>query len=219
MVTKKEIPPDQETVSREAYEALARRLEEEVAARAEAEELVTELRDANAHLRRISQQDPLTGLLNLRGIHSALRKMASACAREKWSFSVLFIDLKGFKAINDRLGQIGGDELLQQVGRILGSDAQLASDVISALRLYDVAGRPGGDEFVILLPKQDEAGAEGLARRLRERLIAELFETDYGTVEGVAFYYVVRSISGDALEDPIENLYNPAAAAIGDDKS
>lgn len=217
MVDETDVAED-DYVTRHVYDELRRRLEEAERRATAAEDLAAELRDANAHLRRISQQDALTGLLNLRGIHNALRKMASACVREKWSFSVLFIDLKGFKAINDRLGHIGGDELLQQVGRILGSDGQLVSDVISALRLHDVAGRPGGDEFVILLPKQDEAGAEGLARRLRERLIAERFETSYGTVEGVTFYYVVRTIDGDALEDPIGNLYKPAAAAIGDAK-
>jgi len=94
-----------------------------------------------ARLAEISQRDPLTGLLN-RGAFSAALDNRVAAARANGSvFTLAFIDLDGFKRINDRYGHATGDVVLQAV----------ASRLAATARERDVIARLGGDEFVILL--------------------------------------------------------------------
>ncbi|GAB1262722.1 GAF domain-containing protein [Aurantivibrio plasticivorans] len=94
-----------------------------------------------ARVQHLATHDELTGLPN-RGLFSELLDQAIASAkRKKLAFAVMFIDLDGFKRINDFLGHAAGDKLLQIV----------SARMKSALRESDVVARLGGDEFVILL--------------------------------------------------------------------
>jgi diguanylate cyclase (GGDEF)-like protein len=99
--------------------------------------------------------DPLTGLLNRRGIEEEAARMLGAGASE---LSIVFLDLDGFKAVNDRLGHAEGDRALQAMAGIL----------LETFRAADAVGRIGGDEFVVVVaPGSDVAVA---ARRLELRL-------------------------------------------------
>jgi len=103
--------------------------------------------------------DPLTGILNRRGFEeSASRKLAQS--GDDATGALLFIDLNQFKQVNDRCGHDAGDELLRTAAQRLRMN----------LRSCDIIGRPGGDEFVALVPDVAPDVAERLAERLTEAL-------------------------------------------------
>jgi diguanylate cyclase (GGDEF)-like protein len=103
----------------------------------------------------IAWSDPLTGVLNRRGFErDATSKLSGSADDAKGA--LLFIDLNGFKGINDRYGHEIGDQLLK-----------IAADRLkSSLRSCDIIGRPGGDEFVALVPDVESDTADQLAERL-----------------------------------------------------
>ncbi|MGB5510740.1 MAG: GGDEF domain-containing protein, partial [Woeseiaceae bacterium] len=103
--------------------------------------------------------DSLTGVLNRRGFESRATKRLAKGGDEGYG-ALLFVDLNGFKQVNDQHGHNAGDEILKLVAQRLGK----------ALRSGDIIGRPGGDEFVALVPDVDEVIAEKLAIRLTEAL-------------------------------------------------
>ena len=105
----------------------------------------------------LAQRDPVTGLLNHRGITGRLDEEFSRCQRSGAEFSVVMMDLDNFKLFNDTYGHAVGDEVLQMVSRVL----------VKAVRKYDVVGRYGGDEFLALLPDTDADGAVVLVKRVQ----------------------------------------------------
>ncbi len=104
-----------------------------------------------ARLTAQATRDPLTGLLNRRGILAAL-DAALGGAGAATPVSILLVDLNGFKAVNDRWGHAAGDRILADLARLLAASAGDWGDV----------GRLGGDEFLVVLPGAD-AGATGAA--------------------------------------------------------
>jgi diguanylate cyclase len=104
------------------------------------ERLIADLQQANALLKAQSYRDPLTDLPNRRLLFMELRRLLAVAQAEGRLVYVAFIDLDGFKQINDRYGHEIGDAFLIEVGRRLAG-------VISA---RDVLGRLGGDEFVVV---------------------------------------------------------------------
>ena len=130
-----------------------RRLEHEIAERRLAEE----------QLRRQALHDALTGLPNRLLLYDRLEQGILKSARTARPFGLLFLDLNGFKEINDTFGHPCGDELLRQVG------ARLAD----RLRSTDTVARLGGDEFAILLPDLDGLDA---AVEVSRSLLAALVE-------------------------------------------
>ncbi len=107
-----------------------------------------------------AQLDHLTGILNRRGIESALEAEMARTRRTGICFSMLLIDVDHFKTINDRCGHACGDESLRLV----------AQTVLRTVRIYDRMGRYGGDEFMLLLPQADSAEAMSTASRIVEEV-------------------------------------------------
>jgi len=97
--------------------------------------------DLRTKLEALIVSDPLTDLLNRRGFYLAAEAALARAQRQNGKFAIVYLDLDGFKRINDSLGHAVGDELLIHVGRQLKS----------GLRSYDALARIGGDEFTILL--------------------------------------------------------------------
>jgi len=120
---------------------------------------VTDKKDKEIQMESIAWSDPLTGVLNRRGFErDAARRLTESA--DDASGALLYIDLNEFKQINDKYGHEIGDELL-----VIAAERLRAS-----LRSCDIIGRPGGDEFVALVPDVVAEVAEQLAGRLTQAL-------------------------------------------------
>jgi diguanylate cyclase (GGDEF)-like protein len=115
------------------------------------------LEHANAQLRHAATHDALTGLPNRVLLADRLGQAVARASRQEVRFAVLVVDLDRFKSINDSLGHIAGDELLQEVARRLSG----------LLRREDTLARLGGDEFVLLIHEvSTPQDAEAVARKV-----------------------------------------------------
>lgn len=119
--------------------------------------LRSELRAANDRLKRLASADPLTGLLNRRGLEDAVATEVARARRTGGPLSAVLLDLDDFKRVNDTLGHAAGDVVLREV----------AARLRDSLRPTDVLARVGGDEFLALLPDTRRAEATAVAERLR----------------------------------------------------
>ena len=154
---------------------------------------------------RIAQEaltDPLTGLWNRRHMADTLDREVSRALRFGHEISLIILDVDDFKRINDRLGHLQGDLVLETV-------ADLVKD---ATRDIDVAARYGGDELALILVETGSEGATILAERLRERVRdTEVPLRDGGTM-GVTISVGVATVP-DSAED-LESLVDGADRAL-----
>lgn len=141
-------------------------VEEERALRALAEMVVTtlELRRAHLRMRSLALTDALTGLPNRVALIGAIERAIQRCRRAGEPFSLLMLDLDGFKQVNDRHGHAEGDAVLRAV----------AAELATALRREDEPSRLGGDEFAAVLARTDAQAAPDIAERLRAALEARM---------------------------------------------
>jgi diguanylate cyclase (GGDEF)-like protein/PAS domain S-box-containing protein len=162
---------------------------------------VTERREAEARLVRQALHDPLTGLPNRTLLMDRLRQVLARADRHPELTAVLFIDLDGFKDVNDSLGHDVGDEVLREVGRRLQGH----------IRPLDTVARLGGDEFVVLC--QDLASEQNVVE-ISERLACVLSEpVAIGTFEVVVTASVGIALANGRVPAP-EDLLREADAAM-----
>jgi diguanylate cyclase (GGDEF)-like protein len=107
-------------------------------------------------LEQLALYDELTGLANRKLLKEQLTSAISSAARDEASLGLMFIDLDGFKAVNDQLGHDVGDSVLREV----------AERLTSVVRQDDLVGRLGGDEFVVICEAVDQASAEAVGQRI-----------------------------------------------------
>jgi diguanylate cyclase (GGDEF)-like protein len=149
-----------------------------------------------------ARTDPLTGLWNRRQMAETLTREVSRALRFGHEISLIILDVDDFKRINDRLGHLQGDIVLETVGDI----------VKDATREIDVAARYGGDELALILVETGSEGATILAERLREQVRdTEVPLRDGGTM-GVTISVGVATIPDSA--DDLESLVDGADRAL-----
>lgn len=164
------------------------------------------LHEANKKLEEASNRDSLTTLYNRRFVEEFLSQEFERFKRYHSPISIILCDIDFFKRFNDQHGHLAGDEVLREVSKRLGH----------GLRKPDVLGRYGGEEFLIVLPETDEAGAKLVAERLR-RLICD---------QGIAYSGQSLSVSvslgvhqGHADCDSYETLIAHADQALYQSKA
>jgi diguanylate cyclase (GGDEF)-like protein len=133
-----------------------KKLEEQVS-------LLTRLNEENkqmqAEIEQLALQDYLTKVSNRRKLDTDLQNLYRNAYRNKESIAIMMIDLDNFKGYNDYFGHTVGDEALKEIAKTI-------QETIS--RPLDTVGRFGGEEFLVILPKTDAAGAMKIAERIRE---------------------------------------------------
>ncbi len=163
---------------------------------------VTERKVAQELLRVQATRDFLTGLWNRAAILDLLEKELNRSRREETAVSLAFIDLDHFKQINDTYGHQAGDAVLRA-----------ASDKMRAMmRPYDLVGRYGGEEFVIVLPGCDEANLRKLCERLRGILADTSVEYEKKTISWTVS--VGAAMANPAKKTEVDLLLRAADLAL-----
>ncbi|HRW39570.1 MAG TPA: GGDEF domain-containing protein, partial [Aquihabitans sp.] len=158
--------------------------------------------DLQARLEHQATHDPLTGIHNRSGALTALRAAMARAQRQGSTVAVAFLDLDGFKAVNDRHGHATGDRVLVEVGARLSDQA----------RAGDVCARLGGDEFIVIAEQMGSAeDARAMGRRIRTTVGRPMRLGDGRTVEiGVS---VGLALCDDPTETPADLLHRADLAA------
>ncbi len=113
-------------------------------------------------LQDLSMLDGMTGIPNRRHFDEILQREYNRAVRTARPLSVLFIDIDHFKAYNDELGHLAGDQCLQEVASTLGGELRRPGDFLA---------RWGGEEFACVLPETDTSGAYNVAQRMRRAVL------------------------------------------------
>lgn len=154
-----------------------------------------------ARLRFEMSHDPLTTILNRRAFDEIVHREVTRCRRYKCNLACIQFGLDGFKKINDEYGHLAGDFTLKMV----------AARFKQGLRATDYFCRYDQDQFMLLLPETDLAGAEVLARRLHDRLKEQVIEFD-GHRISVTAGFGVAELDRDQCEE--DQLLGTAEAAF-----
>ncbi|MCX8007451.1 MAG: sensor domain-containing diguanylate cyclase, partial [Coriobacteriia bacterium] len=120
--------------------------------------------------KRLANTDELTGLYNYRYLQQRLDEEITRARRYKKTLSFLMIDVDDFKRVNDTHGHLVGDSVLRELGEIMKA----------TVREVDVVVRYGGEEFSVLLPETDAAGAFIVAEKIRENVAMHRFRDEDG---------------------------------------
>src|SRR5215212_2172370 len=146
-----------------------------------------------SELRFLAEHDSLTGLVNRRRFRSELDQYVSFTARYGGRGAVMVIDIDGLKQVNDSLGHQAGDTLIRRVAEILRE----------RVRATDIVARLSGDEFAVLMPQTDTAGALQLGEDLRAQVAEGMplnTEIDGATISvGIAMFGGQGEVGADSV--------------------
>jgi len=153
---------------------------------------ISDQKRSQTALERLASVDGLTGVVNRRGFDEQLAIEWTRAKNNGLSITLLMIDVDNFKSFNDHYGHQKGDECLRTVARVLGD---------AVLRPSDIVARYGGEEFAFILPGADAAGAEVVAARIRDLLVAAAIPHQAGGIDD----HVTVSVGGATFVPQTEN--------------
>ncbi len=169
------------------------------------DEAQAQLAEQARRLHRLAEADPLTGVLNRRSFHEHFEREWSRAERHPRPLSCIMLDVDFFKKINDTHGHAAGDAVLRHIAAVL----------TEACRPSDRVCRYGGEEFCIMVPETDEAGAAALAERIRIMLVTspvELGDQLGQTCLTITASFGVAERLGD--DDDVESIIERADQAL-----
>jgi diguanylate cyclase (GGDEF)-like protein len=158
-------------------------------------------------MRDRSNRDPLSGLMLRRAFSESLQRDVASCSRENKRLSFALLDLDHFKEINDPHGHLVGDRVIASFGAFLRR----------RLRLEDLCGRWGGEEFVLAFSGQDGQFAQAATERLLAEFAQEVFVTDEGERFSVTFTAGIAVYPDDS--ETLEGLIEKADELLYEGKS
>ncbi len=157
-----------------------------------------EVLDINRTLRTMSQTDESTGIYNRRKMSDMINEHIDLFRRYQSSFSIAILDLDYFKNINDQYGHNTGDAIL----------ARFTKEVQPLLRVNDLFGRWGGDEFILLLPNSNDLESHALLERLRKHIeMTALVSSIYMTFSAGICSYRHNESHSELLDKADQALY------------
>lgn len=151
------------------------------------------------HLSNLATLDPLTRLLNRRGMEDALQISMAQASRRGTPTSAIMVDIDHFKGVNDSFGHEVGDHVLRQVAEVLGR----------LCRSSDVVARTGGEEFLLILPETELDSARILAERIRAAIGERPLLVDFQRI-GVTVSLGVACMVGGVNMDELSQEANRA---------
>ncbi|HEY5556645.1 HD domain-containing phosphohydrolase [Acetobacterium sp.] len=153
---------------------------------------VSEVMRRQEEIRYVGYHDFLTGLFNRRFYEEELVRLDT---KNNLPLTLLMADINGLKLINDTLGYVVGDDVIKKVGK----------KISAGCRGNDVVSRLGGDDFIIILPKTDAAGAERIIKRIRDH---EPEEKVVAFKISIAFGYATKNDEKESIRDIFRQAEN-----------
>lgn len=157
----------------------------------------------NARLEMLAHTDPVTHLLNRRGLVRRLSSELDRVRRYNAPLALLLIDLDRFKTVNDTYGHLAGDNVLTEMGTLLQR----------ATRSVDIVGRYGGEEFVVVLPETGADGALVIAQRICDKIATHRFTMGEQITSHLTASIGVANFPATGIHSP-EELLNAADVAL-----
>lgn len=146
-------------------------------------------------LRNLSMQDSLTGALSRRAFRNEAQRLTSLANRHGHKLALAVLDVDHFKQVNDCHGHAAGDAVL----------ASIIATCRSSLRRSDIIGRIGGEEFAVMLPHTDLAGAMITLEKVRAAIAAESVATPSGPIPVTCSFGAASLLSGQHFDDALHN--------------
>jgi diguanylate cyclase (GGDEF)-like protein len=145
-------------------------------------------------LQQLANTDQLTKLLNSRHFYHLAESEIQRAERYGHTMTMVYIDLDGFKEVNDNIGHAGGDKVLRVVANTLRSNC----------RKSDLVARLGGDEFAILIPEGGFDSAESFLKKMRDRLLEAMGQNEWRVT------FSIGAVSFDTPPDSVDELVRQA---------
>ena len=151
------------------------------------------------HVKELAQEDSLTGAANTRRFSELVNEEIQRTRRYQHPFSVAYLDLDNFKAVNDGFGHSVGDQVLTTI----------VKQARQELRKVDTVGRLGGDEFAILMPETDQAAAMEAITRLQGRVLDEMQRHNWPVTfsTGVLICHIAPESSDELIKCADDLMY------------
>lgn len=151
------------------------------------------MRDLNEALKDASTRDALTGIGNRRMLMERLRADVARAERMGRPLTIVLADIDRFKAVNDAYGHEAGDKVL----------IEIAHAIVSGVRDYDVAGRWGGEEFMVIMPEIGAADGALVVERMRGAIAALQTNVGERELQLSASFGIAERRAGESISDTI----------------
>ena len=151
------------------------------------------MRDLNEALKEASTKDPLTGIGNRRMLMESLKAETARAERLERPLTVVLADVDRFKSVSDAYGHEMGDKVL----------VRLANAIRSGVRDYDICGRWGGEEFMVIMPESGAADGAAVVERMRSAIVGIEMMVEDRPVQISASFGIAERKPGERISETI----------------